>query len=107
MDEHVYKVIQLAGSSEKSIEDAVSVAVQRAAKTLKNLRWFEVLETRGHIEGGKVKHWQVLVKVGFTLDEGANAGGRAAADRSRGKIGCRTRRVRHPPPAATAPAART
>jgi len=75
MDEHVYKVIQLAGSSEKSIEDAVSVAVQRAAKTLKNLRWFEVLETRGHIDGGRIKHWQVLVKVGFTLDEGANAGG--------------------------------
>ena len=75
MDEHVYKVIQLAGSSEKSIEDAVSVAIQRAAKTLKNLRWFEVLETRGHIDGGKIKHWQVLVKVGFTLDEGTSAGG--------------------------------
>jgi dodecin len=75
MDDHVYKVIQLAGSSEKSIEDAVSVAIQRASKTLKNLRWFEVLETRGHIDGGKIRHWQVLVKVGFTLDEGANAGG--------------------------------
>jgi dodecin len=75
MEDHVYKVIQLAGSSEKSIEDAVSVAVQRAAKTLKNLRWFEVIETRGHIEGAKIKHWQVLVKVGFTLDEGMHAGG--------------------------------
>jgi dodecin len=75
MDEHVYKVIQLAGSSDKGIEDAVQVAVQRASKTLKNLRWFEVIETRGHIEGGKIGHWQVLVKVGFTLDEGTHAGG--------------------------------
>jgi flavin-binding protein dodecin len=75
MDEHVYKVIQLAGSSEKGIEAAVEAAVQRASKTLKNLRWFEVIETRGHIEKGRVAHWQVLVKVGFTLDEGVSAGG--------------------------------
>jgi flavin-binding protein dodecin len=75
MEDHIYKVIQLAGSSDKGIEDAVERAISRAAKTLKNLRWFEVIETRGHIEGGKVRHWQVLVKVGFTLDEGASAGG--------------------------------
>ena len=69
MQDHVYKVIELAGSSEKSIEDAVQTAVARASKTLKHLRWFELVETRGHIENGKVAHYQVLMKVGFTLDE--------------------------------------
>lgn len=69
MQDHVYKVIELAGSSEKSIEDAVQTAVMRASKTLKHLRWFEIIETRGHIENGKVAHYQVLMKVGFTLDE--------------------------------------
>ena len=69
MEDHVYKVIQLAGSSEKSIEDAVSVAVQRAAKTLKNLRWFEVIETRGQIADGKVRQYQVTLRAGFTLEE--------------------------------------
>jgi hypothetical protein len=73
MEEHVYKVIELAGSSEKSLQDAVETAIARAAKTLKHLRWFEVLETRGHIDGGRVKHWQVLLKVGFTLED-ASAG---------------------------------
>jgi dodecin len=69
MQDHVYKIIQLAGSSEKSIEDAVQVAIQRASKTLKNLRWFEIVETRGHIENGRVAHYQVALKVGFTLEE--------------------------------------
>jgi dodecin len=62
-------VIELAGSSEKSIEDAIEQAVGRASKTLEGLRWFEVVETRGHIEGGKVAHWQVVLKVGFTLKD--------------------------------------
>ena len=69
MKDHVYKIIQLAGSSDKSIEDAVQTAIQRASKTLKNLRWFEIVETRGHIENGRVAHYQVALKVGFTLEE--------------------------------------
>jgi dodecin len=69
-DHHVYKVIELVGSSENSIEDAVNMAVGRASKTLRNLRWFEVVETRGHIEDGKVKHYQVKLKVGFTMEDG-------------------------------------
>ena len=69
MSEHVYKITELTGSSPKSIEDAVSQAVSRASKTLRNLRWFEVSETRGHIENGKVGHWQVTVRIGFTLED--------------------------------------
>lgn len=67
---HVYKVIDIVGSSEKGIEDAIAVAVERASRTLKNLRWFEVVQTRGHIEEGRVQHYQVMLKVGFTLDDG-------------------------------------
>jgi len=66
---HVYKTTELVGSSETSVEDAVRHAVRRAAKTLHNLKWFEVGEVRGHIENGEIGHWQVTVKVGFTLDE--------------------------------------
>jgi len=69
MSEHVYKKIELIGSSASSIEDAVQNALQRAAKTVHNLRWFEVMETRGKIEDGSVARWQVTIKVGFTLDE--------------------------------------
>jgi dodecin len=69
MSEHVYKITELTGSSPKSIEDAVSQAVTRASKTLRNLRWFEVSETRGHLENGKIAHWQVTVKIGFTLED--------------------------------------
>lgn len=69
MDEHVYKVIQLVGASETSIEDAVQKAIARAGQTLHDLRWFEVVETRGKIEGGKVANWQVVLKVGFTLED--------------------------------------
>ena len=69
MQDHVYKMIELAGSSETSIEDAVQNAITRAAKTLHDLRWFEVVETRGHIEGGRVVHYQVVIKVGFTIEE--------------------------------------
>ena len=70
MEEHVYKVIELVGSSEKSIEDAVQKAISRADQTLDGLRWFEVAETRGKVEGGKVANWQVILKVGFTLKDG-------------------------------------
>ena len=69
MEDHVYRVIELAGSSTKSIEDAIQQAVARASKTLDGLRWFEVVETRGHIEDGKVSHWQIVLKVGFTLKD--------------------------------------
>jgi flavin-binding protein dodecin len=62
-------MIELAGSSETSIEDAIQNAITRAAKTLHDLRWFEVVETRGHIEGGRVVHYQVVIKVGFTIEE--------------------------------------
>ena len=68
MENHVYKKIELTGTSERSIEDAVENAIARAAQTVHGLRWFEVTETRGDIRDGKVSHWQVTVKIGFTLD---------------------------------------
>lgn len=68
MSDHVYKKIELVGSSSRSIEEAVENAISRAQKTIRNMRWFEVTETRGHIENGKINHWQVTLKVGFTLD---------------------------------------
>ena len=67
--DHVYKILELVGSSEKSIEDAIQNAISRASKTIREMKWFEVLETRGHIEGGKVAHYQVTLRVGFTLEE--------------------------------------
>lgn len=73
MSDHVYKVIELVGSSTASIEDAIQGAIARASQTVHNLRWFEVLETRGQIESGKVLHYQVTLKVGFTMD-GASPG---------------------------------
>lgn len=69
MADHVYKISELVGSSPKGVEEAVRNAVERASKTIDNLRWFEVIETRGQIEKGKVAHWQVTVKVGFTLND--------------------------------------
>ncbi|HKA73182.1 MAG TPA: dodecin [Xanthobacteraceae bacterium] len=69
MHDHVYKVIELVGSSEVSIEDAIGNAIGRAAETVRNLRWFEVAQTRGQIEGGKVHFYQVMVKVGFTMED--------------------------------------
>jgi flavin-binding protein dodecin len=69
MSDHVYKKIELVGSSPNSIEEAVVNALARAQKTIRNMRWFEVTETRGHVEDGKINHWQVTVKVGFTLDK--------------------------------------
>jgi flavin-binding protein dodecin len=67
-EEHVYRMIELAGSSDSSIEDAIQNAITRANKTLHGLRWFEVVETRGHIEDGRIAHYQVVIKVGFTID---------------------------------------
>jgi len=69
MSEHVYKMLELTGSSTTSIEDAVANAIRKAAKTVRQMQWFQVTETRGHIVDGNVSHWQVSVKVGFTLED--------------------------------------
>ncbi|MDP1770692.1 MAG: dodecin family protein [Methylobacter sp.] len=69
MTEHVYKKIELTGSSTVGIQEAIENAVSKAAATAENMRWLEVIETRGHIENGKVAHWQVTIKIGFALTE--------------------------------------
>jgi flavin-binding protein dodecin len=69
MDEHIYRVIEIVGTSEKGIDDAIKGAVARANATLRNLRWFEVVRTSGHIADGKVAHFQVTLKVGFTMED--------------------------------------
>ena len=69
MKDSVYKLIELTGTSTASIEDAVDKAIKRAHKTIKNLRWFQVIETRGNIEKGKAHHWQVTVKIGFAVND--------------------------------------
>jgi len=69
MVDHIYKQLELVGSSTRSIEDAVSRALAKAAKTLRNIHWFQIIETRGNVEKGKVAHWQVTLKIGFTLEE--------------------------------------
>jgi flavin-binding protein dodecin len=69
MPEHIYKTVELTGSSNVGIDDAIQRAISRASKTLQNLRWFEVTQVRGNIEEGHVAHWQVTLKVGFTLEE--------------------------------------
>jgi dodecin len=68
ISDHVYKMVELVGSSETSIEDAIQTAIKRADQTLRNLHWFEVVQTRGHIENGEVRHFQVVLKAGFTLE---------------------------------------
>jgi flavin-binding protein dodecin len=68
MSEHVYKTIELTGSSSNGIEDAVNTAITRAGETMRNMQWFQVVETRGHIRDGKVAYWQVTLKIGFTLE---------------------------------------
>jgi flavin-binding protein dodecin len=68
MSEHVYKSIEITGSSTSSVEDAINTGIAKASKSLHNLRWFQVTEVRGAIDGAKVSHWQVTMKVGFTLD---------------------------------------
>lgn len=67
--DHVYKSIELTGSSESNVDDAIRKAIAKASKSLHNLRWFEVTQVRGNIENGTVAHYQVTLKVGFTLDE--------------------------------------
>jgi flavin-binding protein dodecin len=69
MPSNVYKHIQLTGTSNTSMEDAIQGAIARAAKTVRNMRWMEVLETRGSVENGRVLQWQVTIKAGFTLEE--------------------------------------
>ena len=69
MSDHVYKKVELTGSSPRSIEQAIENAIARASKTLRNMRWFEVSEIRGQLDEGKIAHWQVTVKVGFTLED--------------------------------------
>ena len=68
MTDHVYKLLELTGSSSAGIEDAVANAIAKAHETIRNIHWFEVTETRGHVENGTVAHWQVTLKVGFTLE---------------------------------------
>ena len=69
MTDHTYRVIELAGSSEISHADAIENAIARVSKTTRNLRWFEVTQMRGEIEAGKIQHYQVTMKVGFTLED--------------------------------------
>jgi flavin-binding protein dodecin len=68
MQTEVFKTIQITGSSTSGTDEAIQAAVAKAAKTVHNLRWFKVTETRGHIENGKIAHWQVTIDLGFTLD---------------------------------------
>ena len=69
MPDHVYKSIEITGSSTVGVEDAITKAIAKASKSHHNLRWFQVSEVRGNIEGGRVGYWQVTMKVGFTLDD--------------------------------------
>jgi flavin-binding protein dodecin len=68
MNDHVYKTIEITGTSRTSSEEAVRTAIQKASTTVKNLRWFRVTETRGSIDGGRIDHWQVTMQIGFTLE---------------------------------------
>lgn len=69
MSSNVYKIVEIVGSSPESVDAAIRNAVERASQTIHHIGWFEVVETRGHVEGGKVAHFQVTLKIGFTLDE--------------------------------------
>ena len=69
MNDHVYKLLELTGSSTDGLEEAIRNAISKAAKTVHNLHWFQVVDMRGQIEGGQVAHWQVTLKVGFRLDD--------------------------------------
>ena len=68
MTNHVYKSLELTGSSSTGIEDAVNNAIAKASETIRNIQWFSVVETRGHVQDGKVAYWQVTIKLGFTLE---------------------------------------
>lgn len=69
MSEHIYKKIEVVGSSKIGVEDAIKNAIAKAGETIRNLRWFEVVETRGQIENGQIAYWQVTLKVGFTIED--------------------------------------
>lgn len=69
MSDHTYKILDLVGTSPNSIEDAVKNAIAKASQSVRNMRWLQVIETRGHIDNQKVTHWQVVIKVGFTLED--------------------------------------
>jgi flavin-binding protein dodecin len=69
MSEHVYKSLELTGSSKTSSDEAIRCAIERASKSIRDIRWFHVSEIRGHVENGKVAYWQVTLKIGFTLEE--------------------------------------
>lgn len=69
MSDHTYKKIELVGSSQEGLQQAIENAIAKAGETIRNMRWFEVVETRGHIAEGKIAHWQVTVKIGFTLED--------------------------------------
>jgi flavin-binding protein dodecin len=69
MSAHVYKQIELVGSSTQSSDDAIARAIERASKTLRNIEWFEVTETRGHVTDGRIAHWQVSMKIGLRVDD--------------------------------------
>jgi dodecin len=68
-EDHTYKILELVGSSEDGIESAIQNAISRASKTIRAMKWFEVVQTRGHIENGSVRHYQVTLRVGFTLED--------------------------------------
>lgn len=68
MSDHVYKTVELTGSSPDGIEEAVERAIAKAGETVRNMRWFNVVSTRGHLKDGEIAHWQVTVKIGFTLE---------------------------------------
>ena len=68
MDEHVYKKIEVVGSSKKSVDEAIQNAITKAAKTIHNMRWFEIMQTRGYLENGEISYYQVDLKIGFTVD---------------------------------------
>lgn len=68
MTEHVYKSLELTGSSSSGSDDAIRVAIAKASESIRDIRWFEVMDTRGYVEDGKVAYWQVTVKVGFTIE---------------------------------------
>jgi len=69
MTDHVYKQLEITGSSSKSSDDAVHTAIAKAAKSIRAIRWFQVMETRGHVDNGTIAHWQVTIKVGFALED--------------------------------------
>jgi dodecin len=69
MKDHVYKILELVGSSEEGIDDAIQNAISRALKTIREMKWFEVVQTRGDIEKGAVRHYEVTLRVGFALED--------------------------------------